>query len=75
MALFYPVHLSVRRLVSQLKAIIHAVDLQEGAAAQVKMVSSHTVLEALIRGASNQITIITRMSSKIVIILEYKVYN
>ena len=68
MTLSYPVHLSVRRLVSQLKAIVHAVDLQEGAAAQVKMVSSHTVLEALIRGASNQITIIARMSSKIVII-------
>ena len=65
MALSYPVHLSVRRLVSQLKAIVDAVDLQEGAAAQVKMVSSHTVLEVLIRGASNQITIIARMSSKI----------
>ena len=68
MALSYPVHLSVRRLVSQLKAIVDAVDLQEGAAAQVKMVSSHAVLEALIRGASDQITIITRMSSKIIII-------
>ena len=64
----YPVHLSVRRLVSQLQAIVHTVDLQEGAAAQVKMVSSHAVLEALIRGASNQITVITRMSSKIIII-------
>ena len=64
----YPVHLSVRRLVSQLQAIVHTVDLQEGAAAQVKMISSHTILEALIRGASNQITIITRMSSKIITI-------
>ena len=68
MALSYPVHLSVRRLVSQLKAIVDAVDLQEGAAAQVKMVSSHTVLETLIRGASNQITIIARMSPIIIII-------
>ena len=68
MTFSYVRDLSVRRLVSQLQAIVNTVDLQEGAAAQVKMISRHTVLETLIRGASNQITIIARMSPIIIII-------